>query len=151
MKAETFKITELRQLAQHMARARLEELAITVQGTSVRMRFSTISSPELSEVPQNEVDHLPNQSVEAEPLQPIFAQGPGHFLRQHPAHSHDYITTGVTVKSGDLVGVVKMGRIYLPLYSHIDGEVVEVMATESIVEYGQAVILIKSNPPEFRA
>lgn len=152
MKVETFKITDLRQLALHMAKARLDELAITQQGMSIRMRFRPSPFVENNEVPTQETTHLTTPpSLEQDPRQPVLAQGPGYFLRHHPAHHREYISQGSIVKAGDMLGVVKMGQIYLPIYSPLDGEVVEVMATESQVEYGQTVIVLKDGSTEARA
>lgn len=152
MKVETFKITDLRQLALRMAKARLEELAITHQGRSIRMRFSLSALIENNEGPAQEITHsMTPPSIEQDPRQPVLAQGPGYFLRHHPAHHQEYISQGSVVKAGDMLGVVKMGQIYLPIYSPLDGEVVEVMATESQVEYGQTVIVLKDGLTEARA
>lgn len=152
MKVETFKITDLRQLALHMAKARLDELAITQQGMSIRMRFRPSPFDENNEVPTQETTHLTTPpSLEQDSRQPVLAQGPGYFLRHHPAHHQEYISQGSIVKAGDMLGVVKMGQIYLPIYSPLDGEVVEVMATESQVEYGQTVIVLTDGSTEARA
>ncbi|WKX26987.1 acetyl-CoA carboxylase biotin carboxyl carrier protein [Tatumella ptyseos] len=152
MKVETFKITDLRQLALHMAKARLDELAITQQGMSIRMRFRSSPFVANNEVPTQETTHLTTpSSLEQDLRQPVLAQGPGYFLRHHPTHHQEYISQGSIVKAGDMLGVVKMGQIYLPIYSPLDGEVVEVMATESQVEYGQTVIVLKDGSTEARA
>jgi len=151
MKVETFKISEIRQLAERMGKAGLEELAITYQEMSLRMRFTPIPLYIEREAPGQEVDNLTTPITESDPVQPVIAQGPGYFLRQHPAHRQEYVGLGEAIKTGDLLGVVKMGQVYLPVYSPFDGQVVEIMATESVVEYGQAVVLVQGDSVEIGA
>ena len=116
------------------------------------MRFRPSPFVENNEVPTQETTDLTTPpSLEQDPRQPVLAQGPGYFLRHHPAHHQEYISQGSIVKAGDMLGVVKMGQIYLPIYSPLDGEVVEVMATESQVEYGQTVIVLTDGSTEARA
>lgn len=142
IKTEAMKLSDLRQIAQRMAKARLDELVLCHHGVSVRMRFAPQDI--VFSAPSVPVDVVADLSVaEANRTEMITASAPGQFLSRHPGHTQNYIAIGSLVKVGDLVGTLRMGEFYLPLYSSVSGKVTEIITTEDYVEYGQPVVFIE--------
>lgn len=135
------KLSDLRHIAQRMAKARLDELALCHEGVSVRMRFAPQqafagTSPTPVAAPPEEVTACDHTTT-------IPATGPGQFLARHPAHEQNYVASGSQVIAGDLLGVIRMGGFYLPLYSPVTGTVTRVLPAEEYVEYGQPVVVVE--------
>lgn len=137
------KLSDLRHIAQRMAKARLDELALCHEGISVRMRFAPQNVPPgYPPAPAT----LPAEAPSAtDRTATITATGPGQFLARHPAHEQNYVASGSQINVGDLLGVIRMGGVYLPLYSPVTGTVTRVLPAEEYVEYGQSVVEIEQS------
>ncbi|MFC6377047.1 acetyl-CoA carboxylase biotin carboxyl carrier protein [Tatumella terrea] len=135
------KLSDLRHIAQRMAKARLDELALCHEGVSVRMRFAPQQTQPGS--PPAPVMPPPQEDLPSDRTATITATGPGQFLPRHPAHEQNYVAPGSQITAGDLLGVIRMGGVYLPLYSPVTGTVTRLHPADEYVEYGQPVVVVE--------
>ena len=85
----------------------------------------------------------PQEGLPSDRTATITATGPGQFLPRHPAHEQNYGAPGSQITAGDLLGVIRMGGVYLPLYSPVTGTVTRLHPAEEYVEYGQPVVVVE--------
>lgn len=137
MNKDAISLKELRQLARKMNAAGLHELEWRNAHLSVRLRYDApgVTLPAAA------------QATVAGPaertLTPVCAPMPGHIVLCHPSHGEAYVQPGQQVKQHDLLALVKVGPLYLPLRSPVDGTLaaIQVGALEQ-VEYGSEIMLL---------
>ncbi|KTB55018.1 hypothetical protein AO067_20625 [Pseudomonas viridiflava ICMP 13104] len=71
----------------------------------------------------------------------IAADNPGVFVASHPDEKSSYVKPGDAVVAGQLLGLLRIGLLYLPVRSDNAGRVVRFLAVEhERVGYGQPLI-----------
>ncbi|GFZ58714.1 hypothetical protein PSE10B_03170 [Pseudomonas amygdali pv. eriobotryae] len=71
----------------------------------------------------------------------IAADNPGVFVSRHPDEKNSYVKPGDTVAVGQLLGLLRIGLLYLPVRSQQAGRVTRFLAAEhERVGYGQPLI-----------
>ena len=144
MDAAQIRLTHLRQMAASMSAARLTEINLQGSGWTVRMRFNPSEAPAPdARIASGSVTAAPPPvSLPAEPGVTVTSPLPGRFLNCYPGQCEPYVRAGVTVKTGDLLGLVQSGMMLLPLRSPADGKVREIMAGGENVEYDTPVAVV---------
>lgn len=137
MDKDAISLNELRQLAQKMNAAGLQTLEWRDAHKSVRLRYDApgVTQPvALQETVSGQAERT---------LTPVCAPMPGHIVLCHPSHGEAYVQPGQRVKQHDLLALVKVGPLYLPLRSPVDGTLaaIQVGALER-VEYGSEIMLL---------
>ncbi|KPX97366.1 Uncharacterized protein ALO63_00517 [Pseudomonas amygdali pv. mori] len=71
----------------------------------------------------------------------VRADNPGVFVSRHPDEKNSYVKPGDTVAVGQLLGLLRIGLLYLPVRSQQAGRVTRFLAAEhERVGYGQPLI-----------
>ncbi|RMP80916.1 biotin/lipoyl-containing protein [Pseudomonas syringae] len=71
----------------------------------------------------------------------IAADNPGVFVSRHSDEKNSYVKPGDTVAAGQLLGLLRIGLLYLPVRSQQAGRVTRFLAAEhERVGYGQPLI-----------
>ncbi|ANF58172.1 acetyl-CoA carboxylase biotin carboxyl carrier protein [Halotalea alkalilenta] len=91
-------------------------------------RFETATSP--AATPANSGgEHLGGEIVRADTV--------GQFLIQHPLRETPLVRQGDRVDAGDLLGLLRIGSLYLPVRAHVAGRVSEPLTPPGgLVGYG---------------
>ncbi|MBS7702804.1 acetyl-CoA carboxylase biotin carboxyl carrier protein [Chelatococcus asaccharovorans] len=74
----------------------------------------------------------------------VKAEVAGIYVARHPWRENPFVQLGQAVTEGELVGLVKVGRIYTPIPSPATGSVVEILVeTGTAIGFGTPIITIK--------
>jgi acetyl-CoA carboxylase biotin carboxyl carrier protein len=74
----------------------------------------------------------------------VVAECPGVFLTAHPVHSGPLVAPGDRVRPGDIVGLLKIGRLLTPVTAPREGIVTRVAAAPgTLVEFGTRLVEIQ--------
>ena len=126
-------LKHIRQLAKKMLAAGLSEIELRSAGTVLKLR----AAPQIARP-------LPISDVHPA-LTPLPASMPGTVLLRHPSHGSAYVQIGQTVKSQDLLALLKVGAFYLPLRSPVDGVIARIDAQQDqSVEFGSNIMWLDS-------
>ncbi|KPW61077.1 Uncharacterized protein ALO80_04492 [Pseudomonas caricapapayae] len=130
-------INEIRQLAVWIRDAGLTVLELKRPGFELLIRRG--------EPVQNRALEPAAVRIAAEPsaaaAHVITASNPGVFVSTHPDERNSYVKPGDTVAAGQLLGLLRIGLLYLPVRSKQAGRVVRFLAAEEErVGYGQPLI-----------
>jgi acetyl-CoA carboxylase biotin carboxyl carrier protein len=72
---------------------------------------------------------------------PVLTQTAGVFLAAHPACSTPLTTIGSFARENDVLGLLKIGLIYAPVYAPADGVVVKIFAVDGeLLGFGSPVL-----------
>ncbi|EXU73769.1 acetyl-CoA carboxylase biotin carboxyl carrier protein [Erwinia mallotivora] len=127
----------LRDIARKMRQSGLSEIALTGSGFRISMKCApgcpVVSLPSLPET----VPDLPA-------AEKLCAPFPGIVLLQHPLNNLPFTQPGAKVEKNTLLGLLKVGGIYLPLRSPVRGTV-ESMTVQNGdgVEYGAEIFTLR--------
>lgn len=127
------KIDEIRQLAAWLGEAGLTTLELKRGDESLLLRRA-------AQVGWGVRPPVVTPALERQPLV-VSASGPGLFLASHPDEAAPYVQMGDVISPGQLVGVLRVGTLFLPVRAAVAGRVRQVSAADGqIVGYGQALI-----------
>lgn len=135
MENRVLALAELRQIARKMRASGLDSIEFSGRAWRVRIKCA----PQVrSSVPHN---FLPAPSPVS-----LSAPMPGVALLQHPLNGLTLAKTGDVVEKSALLGLLKVGAIYLPLRSPVSGVVtaIEVEQGEA-VEYGREIFVLRDS------
>ncbi|PKE29855.1 acetyl-CoA carboxylase biotin carboxyl carrier protein subunit [Rahnella sp. AA] len=133
-------LRELRDIARKMRQSGLSQIELRGNGFRVSVKYAPLSPAML---PLNVQDTAP--ALPAIPdLDALCAPFPGIVLLQHPLNKIPFTRPGEKVGKDTLLGLLKVGVIYLPLRSPVQG-VVESLAVEDgdCVEYGAEIFTLR--------
>ena len=133
-------LSELRSVAQKMRKSGLSQIELRGNGFRVSMKYAPVS-PAV----------LPGRVPEATPALPaltapdaVCAPFPGIVLLQHPISKIPFTQPGDKVGKDALLGLLKVGVIYLPLRSPVQGVVESLCVKDGdCVEYGAAIFRLR--------
>ncbi|POD72159.1 hypothetical protein BKM17_21935 [Pseudomonas syringae group genomosp. 3] len=129
-------INEIRQLAGWIRDAGLTVLELKRPGFELLIRRGVRADTQAS---PTDVQAAAEQSQAAACV--IAADNPGVFVTSHPDEKNSYVKPGDSVAAGQLLGLLRIGRLYLPVRSSQAGRVVRFLAAEhERVGYGQPLI-----------
>ncbi|MCR8717993.1 acetyl-CoA carboxylase biotin carboxyl carrier protein [Pseudomonas syringae] len=129
-------INEIRQLAGWIRDAGLTVLELKRPGFELLIRRGV---PACTHASPPDVQAAAEQPQAAACV--IAADNPGIFVSSHPDEKNSYVKPGDSVAAGQLLGLLRIGRLYLPVRSNQAGRVVRFLAAEhERVGYGQPLI-----------
>ncbi|TBV09963.1 acetyl-CoA carboxylase biotin carboxyl carrier protein [Phytopseudomonas dryadis] len=130
------KIDEIRQLAVWLGEAGLTAIELKRGDESVLLRRTARISPSAS----LSASVTPARGRERLACA-VKASGPGVFFATHPDETAAYVQGGDVISLGQLVGVLRVGALFLPVRAAVAGRVRQVsVADGQIVGYGQTLI-----------
>ncbi len=134
MENRAFALGDLRQIAQKMRASGLESIELNGSCYRVRMKCAPQAMPERP--PQTPPAPAPQISLSA-PM-------PGIVLLQHPLNGLALTETGETVEKSALLGMLKVGAVYLPLRSPVSGVISAIQVAQGeVVEYGTEIFVLR--------
>jgi biotin carboxyl carrier protein len=140
-------IEEIEQLVGMIHEARISELAVTTDGSTVRLRkplpsmqpvaeASAPSQAEKSQSPRPEAGK-PAETVDTE----LFVSAPMVGIYHSAGNS---MVRGVAVKAGQSVGAIESMKLMNDVISEHDGVIAEVLVEDGLpVEYGQTLFRLE--------
>jgi biotin carboxyl carrier protein len=133
-------IKEIRQLAGWIREAGLSALELKRPGFEL---FIKRGSGNVSGAVPEVMGEPVSPSVVTTPHS-IKAANPGVFFSCHPDERIGYIKVGDVVAAGQLLGLLRIGALYLPVRSDRSGKVLQILASEGDrVGYGQPLLNIE--------
>src|SRR5882757_2948304 len=129
--------TDIERLAQILERSGVASIEIEEDGQSLKLVMETGKS---------------TASVLATPTKPSHetatvakADVPGVFIATHPWRTKPFVEPGQAVEAGAIVGLVRIGRLYVPVLSPAAGIVDSIVAEAgAIVGYGTPIVSLRS-------
>ena len=135
MENRALALAELRQIAQKMRASGLD--SIEFSGSSWRVRIKCAPQVRPS---------MPPSTFPAPPPVSLSAPMPGVALLQHPLNGLTFAKTGDVVEKSALLGLLKVGAVYLPLRSPVSGVVTAIEAEQGeMVEYGKEIFVLRDS------
>ena len=133
MEKQALTLDQIRQLAKKMRTAGLHELELRNETWSLKMRF-----------PEHIMPVNPLAAPVEKNLSPLRAPMPGKVLLSHPCQRVAYVQPGQQVKHNELLALLKVGPLYLPLRSPVDGRVVSVeVKPDQVVEFDSEILQLE--------
>ncbi|PBQ00381.1 acetyl-CoA carboxylase biotin carboxyl carrier protein [Pseudomonas congelans] len=134
-------IKEIRQLAAWIRDAGLTALELKRPGFELVIRrgepvraFAAPSATQVAAEPSALTAHV------------VTADNPGVFVLSHPDERSRYVKPGDSVAAGQLLGLLRIGLLYLPVRSNQAGRLVRFLAAENErVGYGQPLIELEEH------
>ncbi|TBU97491.1 acetyl-CoA carboxylase biotin carboxyl carrier protein [Phytopseudomonas dryadis] len=131
------KIDEIRQLAVWLGEAGLTAIELKRGDQSLLLRRAA----QVEQGVRAAVGTPPPERDGERPPLVVSASGPGLFFASHPDEAAPFVQTGDVISLGQLVGVLRVGALFLPVRAAVAGRVRQVsVADGQIVGYGQALI-----------
>lgn len=131
-------LNEIRQLANKMKTAGLQ--ALEWRGTSWAVRIGY--TPRSTFIPLSPGEHTA-ADVELNQL-PVIATLPGRIVLRHPDDNEAYVQVGQHVQQNELLALIKVGPLYLPLRSPVNGTLTSIkVEPEQCVEYGCEIMWLE--------
>lgn len=133
-------LSELRDIARKMRKSGLSQIELSGNGFRISMKYASVSPAIL---PCRMPDETPALPVLTAP-DAVCAPFPGIVLLRHPLNKIPFTQPGEKVGKDALLGLLKVGVIYLPLRSPVQG-VVESLFVEDgdCVEYGAEIFTLR--------
>ncbi|RMP18784.1 hypothetical protein ALQ08_00201 [Pseudomonas syringae pv. delphinii] len=129
-------INEIRQLAGWIRDAGLTVLELKRPGFELLIRRGVRADTHASPTDMQTAAEQPQAATCV-----IAADNPGVFVTSHPDEKNSYVKPGDSVAAGQLLGLLRIGWLYLPVRSSQAGRVVRFLAAEhERVGYGQPLI-----------
>jgi biotin carboxyl carrier protein len=136
MENRTLALRDIRQIAHKMRASGLSSIELT--DGHYRLRLKTSPRPVL---PPSAA--VPAPAATPQKTESLCAPMPGVVLLQHPLADRPYITPGAAAEKDALLGLLKVGPVYLPLRSPVKGVVASVaIAQGECVEYGEPIFTL---------
>lgn len=144
MEKERIAFKDVRDLVNRMRRSGLQEIEWRSSTWSVRLRnsdsapCSAISTVASAASIVKDIQPLTTKTV------PVCSPIPGYLLLHNVMSEQPLINHGMKVKKNDLLALIKVGPVYLPVRSPIDGIVDDIICSDgSILEYGTEIALLR--------
>ena len=125
-------IADLLQLAAWLDEGGIKSIEITGAGRSLRM------------VMEDKTDAF----VASGDCVTVLAETPGIFLTVHPSRTEPLVRPGAAVKTGDIIGLLRIGHILAPVTAPCDGILTQILATSgATVDFGTRLAEIRFSEP----
>jgi acetyl-CoA carboxylase biotin carboxyl carrier protein len=130
--------TDIKRLAQILERSGVASIEIEENGQSLKLVMETAkpAAPASMLVAPTGPCH---EAVVAK------ADVAGIFIAAHPWREKPFVEPGQAIEAGEIVGLVKIGRLYVPVLSPAAGIVDAIVAeTGATVGYGTPIVSLRS-------
>ena len=125
MSEEKLRVPEIRTLTDLMNQTRIQELDIQSKDWSIKLRKQTTQS-ELSQPAPCRLTEDVSHDVGEQQASLILSPSLGVFLSCHPSDKKDIVNVGEIVSVNQMIGLLKVGPIYLPVTSPFNGQITEI-------------------------
>ncbi|NIA88342.1 acetyl-CoA carboxylase biotin carboxyl carrier protein [Rahnella aceris] len=133
-------LSELRDIARKMRKSGLSQIELSGNGFRVSMKYAPVSPAILPCRMPDETPALPALTAP----DAVCAPFPGIVLLQHPLNKIPFTQPGEKVGKDALLGLLKVGVIYLPLRSPVQGVVASLSVEDGdCVEYGAEIFTLR--------
>ena len=132
-------ITELRQLVQWLEEKGIEsfELEVTERKLRLSLRGREAAGPISVTIDNGDDTRRDNGII-------VAAELAGIFLIQHPTRSTPLVRLGEAVRGGDVIGLVRVGALYVPVIAPGNGALVKILAVpESLIGFGTPLFEVR--------
>ncbi len=131
--------TDIERLAQILERSGVASIEIEENGQSLKLVMETegptVPSPALAAL-TGRSDGVANIAK---------ADVAGIFVAAHPSRTKPFVEPGQAIEAGAIVGLVKIGRLYVPVLSPAAGVVDSIVAEAgATVGYGTPIVSVRS-------
>jgi biotin carboxyl carrier protein len=129
--------TEIERLAQILERSGVASIEIEENGQSLKLVLETGKSTASMSVAPTEPSH--ETAIVAK------ADVAGIFVATHPWRTKPFVEPGEAIEAGAIVGLIRIGRLYVPVLSPAAGIVDSIVAEAgAIVGYGTPIVSFRS-------
>ena len=129
--------TDIERLAQILERSGVTSIEIEEDGQSLKLVMEAGKSTASVHVATSGRPH--EAAIVAK------ADIPGIFIATHPWRTKPFVEPGQSVEAGAIVGLVKVGRLYVPVLSPVAGIVNAIVAEAgATVGYGTPIVSFRS-------
>ncbi|WP_413733713.1 acetyl-CoA carboxylase biotin carboxyl carrier protein [Sodalis sp. RH21] len=136
-------LQDLRQIAQKMRASGLGSIEFSGNNYHVRLQYAPAAAqiiPFPGEAIVTDANPVPVGATAA-----LCAPMPGTVLLHHPSNGLPFTSPGAEVQKNAMLALLKVGLLYLPLRSPVDGTVESLAVDQGdSVEYGSEIILLRS-------
>ena len=136
-------IADLLQLAASLDEGGIKSIEISSAGRSLRMVMEEKADASLASDAGGRMDICTSGDCVA-----VLAKTPGVFLTVHPSRTEPLVRPGATVKTGDIIGLLRIGHILAPVTAPCSGILTQILATSgTTVDFGTRLAEIRSSEP----
>ncbi|MCG8708524.1 acetyl-CoA carboxylase biotin carboxyl carrier protein subunit [Brenneria sp. 4F2] len=127
---------DLRDVAHKMRQSGLSQIEIGGNGYRVRLKFDPVVVAS-----GDRQTATPSSAAQTSMLS---APMPGAVWLWHPSNGEPFAPIGSAVRQGEVLALLKVGLIYLPLRSPVDGVVDALQVSQGeLVEYQSAILRLR--------
>lgn len=141
-----FDVKDIKQLSDLMKEVDVEEIEITQDGDTLRLRRPGVAvAPAMPVAAPAAVAQAATTTAPAE-VQGEVVKAPlvGTFYHAPAPDKDPFVTPGKAVKKGDVIGIIEAMKTMNPVESTADGEIAEIVAENATpVEFGQPLVRFK--------
>ncbi|MDR6871754.1 acetyl-CoA carboxylase biotin carboxyl carrier protein [Bosea sp. BE125] len=132
-------IAEIEQLVRWLEEADLDSIEIDGPSHGLRLRLQREAGSAAADEPSAVLEPPQDDAAEI-----VTARGPGQFQDRHPAREKPFVRAGDSVRSGDILALVRTGPVYAPVTAPRDGRVEQILATAGdLVGFGSPLFRIR--------
>jgi acetyl-CoA carboxylase biotin carboxyl carrier protein len=132
-------MTDIERLAQILERSGVASIEIEEQGQSLKLVMETGGTTALSSTLVAPTEPSQQAAIVAK------ADIAGIFIAVHPWREKPFVDPGQAIEAGAIVGLVKIGRLYVPVLSPVAGVVDSIVAEAgATVGYGTPIVSFRS-------
>ncbi|MFS2224248.1 acetyl-CoA carboxylase biotin carboxyl carrier protein [Pantoea sp. B65] len=141
MENKSLALRDLRNIAHKMRASGLGSIEFSGANYRVRMEYApqvVPAMPQASEAVAADISPVVNTAALCAPM-------PGTVLLQHPANGLPFTSAGAEVQKDAMLALLKVGLIYLPLRSPVDGTVESLVVEQGdCVQYGSEIMRLRN-------
>jgi acetyl-CoA carboxylase biotin carboxyl carrier protein len=132
-------IAEIEQLVRWLEEAGLDSIEIEGPSHGLRLRLQPEANSASADEQPAVLGPLQDNAAEI-----VTARGPGQFQDRHPAREKPFVRVGDSVRSGDILALVRTGPVYAPVTATRDGRIEQILAAAGdLVGFGSPLFRIR--------
>jgi acetyl-CoA carboxylase biotin carboxyl carrier protein len=131
--------TDIERLAQILQRSGVASIEIEENGQSLKLVMETGERTRPASALAAPTGHSHEVAIVAK------AEVAGIFIAAHPWREKPFVEPGQAIEAGAIVGLVKIGLLYVPVLSPAAGLIDEIVATAgATVGYGTPIVTVRT-------
>jgi acetyl-CoA carboxylase biotin carboxyl carrier protein len=132
-------IAQIEQLVRWLEEAGLDSIEIEGPEHGLRLRLQRDAGSAEAGEPSANLEPPQDDAAEI-----VAARGPGQFQDRHPAREKAFVRVGDSVRSGDILALVRTGPVYAPVTAPRDGRVEQILAAAGdLVGFGSPLFRLR--------
>ncbi len=137
-------IAEIEQLVRWLEEAGLDSIEIEGPEHGLRLRLQHEAGSAAAGEPSAAEPAAFLEPSQDNTADIVTARGPGQFQDRHPAREKPFVRVGDSVRSGDVLALVRTGPVYAPVTAPRDGRVEQILvAAGDLVGFGSPLFRIR--------